>query len=394
MGFALAVIPIGVLLAVVLNNDPAPVAAMRSIEVDKVKKAEPKVELQSAPEPTIAEPEKPIEPPEPTRKARRRSPKKVNPKPKVAQNTGPKSSKPRTIDLPMKLPTSALSLTLDEQTLFQGPGVRTVELRNVVPMKYEVECSLGNPDSSGVRDLVAVELGSGRSQVIASLYSEPDRVLFSWSPETRLRLASAFLLAHEFVVQDDTHLTTIQMEFEKPIVFDWLPLPVRTVDVSLPSWFHPDYPCSLLAKFEHADGAVEIGPIEIGERPSDLTEIAQSKPIRTRSLDDPIIKQGRISAVAYYIGSPRRITFSSNLELNQGHTGWFPWSQRKAAIEDGTKKANQGKKKQGLKSANRKKKIEEWGQSLACQLELFVEVNGRKVLWAKSGVRPNGGEEK
>ena len=69
----------------------------------------------------------------------------------------------------------------------------------------------------------------------------------------------------------------------------------------------------------------------------------------------------------------------------------FEWSQRKSVIRDQAAKFNEQERKKkkpaerrSMNAAKRLEVIEQWGDGLRCQLELYPSVNGRAILWGKT----------
>ena len=238
LGLGIGSIPACLLLFLLISSDPASVAAMRELEAEQQSNqpppaaptVEPEVEPSPEPEPEVKPPPERDKKPNPEEKRDEKPPPVVDPGPKI------RSEIPIDRLVGLRLPTSALSLSLDQQTIHQGKGVYDISLLKVPDIQRNFEFEITDPDYAGVRDLIAVA-STGQQKKMGTIYVEPDRVMFAWSPDTSRGVAAAFVLTHEFLIKDETHHNKIQFEFaSSPSTFPSPPIPRKDFEFPVPGW--------------------------------------------------------------------------------------------------------------------------------------------------------------
>ncbi len=301
---------------------------------------------------------------------------------------------PQTLRVPIKLPTSALSLTLDEQPLHRGSGVDEIELHRVAPILYPIEFRLDPAGPSGHQDLIAVAAAAGQQRKMGTIKTGPDDVLFAWSADTKRNVASAFILAHEFLIKDATHHSTIQLEFADPIELPSPRVPATKNELPLPEWILPEFECRVKPAIYSSTSSdpLQFDPLLVEQaEPLGFPEWMTKKQ-DISGLKDPLIRQAIFSIAGDIIGSgtSRRIRLPVTLQL-AGSGKPFPWNERLKVVREQSAKHNEKEKKKSptqrnsMSSSDRMTALDAWGGSLRCEAEWFVRVNSRDILWGRSG---------
>lgn len=396
LGVGLGSIPACLLLFIMMGSDPAPVVAMRELEAEQNKKPPVKVEPEPAPEVVIpVEPKVEVKPPPPVVKQEPRRDRKKKERPPVDQGPKIKSEIPINRPIALRLPTSALSMSLDKQTVHSAAGVYDVNLKNIPAVETKLEFELTEPDYAGVRDLIA-RAPNGEQRKLGAIYTEPDRVMFAWSPATNRDVAAAFMLTHEVLIKDETHHNTIQFQYVRPGTIPAPPaLFAREFEVPIPGWVPPEFDVLVKPTFFSIapDQQIAFDPFAVAAptpEPKKFQRNLNVSSLMDPTFKTPIVRTAKITIWGDLVGSggDRRIRFSSIVHLSGGGPS-FDWPARVKAIRGQSEKYNeQFKNKQDkrprMNAADRLQVIEEWGDRLSCQLELYVRINGRDVLCGKT----------
>ncbi len=370
-------------------------AARQPVEVavlDKIKQTQQEQpKAQPKPLPKKEEIAPPVTEKMPDAKAVKPRTKKDKATPRKPENPqGPKSEIKQAKEFAIDLPTSALSLSRNEQTIFEGVDIHDVSMTRAAPSADPSEYTLSEPDPSGVRDIVAAS-PDGELARLASLVAEHDRVLFAWSPTTKADRAAAFAISHSFLVKDDTHHSTIQFTLARPIKIEAPPVPTRKKEYAVPKWLSADHALSVKASFRSASSPDPAVLPSVNVTPSATPTDPQFKSVNIGSLNDPWIRGATFSAEAVLIGVPgdRKIVFASETKID-GDGIHFLWRDRRDEINAQTSKMNEAelKKKpvdQRLTNASaRISLIENWNGGLTCELEFHAKVGERDIVWART----------
>ncbi len=380
VGVVSLLIPLVGIIIFFLARDPAGDLASSTIDPSSF----------AAPTPTLKAPEKQVVAPEPEAKPEPKKKKKPREKKPDNRETKPKpppkppGDKPQTIAQTVRLPKSTLSLARNDQPIFQGENIYDITMTKVAPSADPVAFELSPPDAAGVYDIV-----SGKEDaepiVLASLLVEADQVLLAWTPTTKPARAAAFILAHEFLIKDQTHHSTVQLAFADPVPIASPPVPVVRNEIEIPGWLSPEFPMTVTASFYSATDPEE--PLVLPEL--NVTGVAvpvepKNKSVSIKTLEDPWIKSATFSAAAALVGTPakRTMIFASQIDLKGGDKT-FPWKERRDMIEGNTRSKN---KNDGvsISARDRIETIEAWADGLWCELQCTVDTGTRKVVWAKT----------
>ncbi len=394
LGVGLGSIPACLLLFIIMGSDPAPVAAMRELEAEQIKKSPVNVEPEPTPEVVIPVESK-VEEPTPTKvvKKKPKQDKELETPPlQVQQAPKIKSEIPIKRTIALRLPTSALSMSLDKQTIHSAAGVYEVSLNKIPSIETRLEFEITEPDYAGLQDLMA-RAPSGEQRKLGTIYTEPDRVMFAWSPITNRDVAAAFVLTHEILIKDETHHNTIQLEFARPSTLPTPPVPLaREFDVPIPQWVPSEFEILVKPTFKSIvpDAQVAFDPFVVFA-PSQETKSFEKK-LDLTSLQDMMVKGASFLVKGDIVGSgsDRKVRYSSTVVFT-GTGRAFDWSERTKEIREQAAKFNEQEKKnkkpserRSMIAAERLEVIERWADGLSCQLELYARVNGRAVLCGKT----------
>jgi hypothetical protein len=232
---------------------------------------------------------------------------------------------------------------------------------------------------------------NGEQRKMGTIYTEPDRVLFAWSPDTNRGIAATFVLMHEFLIKDETHHNTIQFHFARPVSIASPPIARKEFEVPIPAWVPAEFEILVKPTFYSIapDEKISFDQFAV-VAPSPETKSFE------KNLDLSSLKDAFVSGAKFIVwgdmvggGAGRKIRYSSNVLLG-GVGKPFEWSQRTKEIRDQSSKFNEQQKKKkpkerrSMNAADRLEVIQRWGDSLSCQLELYARINGRAILWGKT----------
>lgn len=379
VGVVAMMIPLCGLILFLLAHDPAADATMASGGPPVV--APPPVK---PPEKQVVAPE-PKEKPKP--KPQTKKPKKVqDEKPKRRPPPKPPGDKPQTIEQAVRLPTSTLSLTRNDQPIFQGDQIYEVAMTKIAPSADPIEFELSFHDDT-IYDVVSVknpDRPGDESVMLATLFVEPDQVLLAWNPATKPARAAAFILAHEFLVKDQTHHTKLQLSFTDPVALQSPPVPVQRAEVDVPGWISSEFPMVVRVTIHSATDEKTLSMPELNVTPVATPYEPKNESVSLKDLDDPWITSAVITVAAAFTGSPndRKLIFASQLDLRAGKKT-FSWRERRDQIEGNTRGANK-KSDQNISARDRLDMLDAWADGLRCELEYGVVTESRTIVWART----------
>lgn len=385
VGVVSLMIPLCGLILFLLAHDPAADAAMASVQ--------PSVVVA----PTVRPPEKQVVAPEPKEESKPRAKNnkpsnKRDAKPKRPPPPKPPGDKPQTIEQPVRLPMSTLSLTRNEQPIFQGDKIYEVAMTKVAPSTGPLAFQLVPHDDTGVYDIVSVknddrtsnDRTSDASVMLAALYVEPDQVVLAWNPATEPELAADFVLAYEFLIKDQTHHTKLQLSFADPVAMPLSRVPNKRVATDVPRWISPEFPMVVRATIHSATSGKTLAMPKLNVTPVATPYEPKNESVSIKNLEDPWVNAAVFTVAAVFVGSQegRKVVFASQLELRAGKTR-FQWSERRVKINGNTADAI---KKSGasISAADRLEVLEAWADGLRCVLECSVVTESREIVWART----------